>query len=289
MPKTITLILAIALSLAGTAQIDQDRCEKAVVQFLESKLPGNSFKHVRFTPVQSDIPKEITALHELQDAAIKITTAEGISDSLRTALLFENDSISELLQAYIDYNNLQATYTLTDIFKMKDTSGTITIIEGAFTLSEAFEVLDVRQKMNTTLVLDEEKWLEHFLAEEPIYLYRDSDKQRKANDDLYDYFYNELSKENDQKGDLLHAVLLVIKHIRTNRDFNLNTMLEEAVYLHLYRSFEGIYYPGEFSDHTTSDAGYQVTHSYTLGVTDLVHDSYTQTFTLDKFYVVQQD
>lgn len=286
MPKfIITLFLTLLTGSIAAQSSTQRKCDDAVRNYLSEKFPDHTIDHIIQGKAVKDVPRELEALEELKDAAIRLNASEDITDSLRTILLTQNDSISALLNEYVESMGLMVTWQMTNIFRMKDTAGVITIIEAEFTLSEEFEVRDIRQSMTTTLTEDENEWFDFFVAKEPIFLYKDDEKQWRKNNEMYNYFVNELSSDREDKGELLHSILQVIKHIRTNRDFDTQTLLEEVVTSYMERHYGESYVPiGDFGEYYVDDGNFVIEHSFTDSPN--ANDGIRVRFVLDKYYII---
>lgn len=259
--KSIIVFLC-AIPLLGVCQTDS--YGQATINYLEGRFPGSTIETLLISAVSKTTPKEISSLEALEDAGIRLAAATTLDQNTKDSLLAENDSIHTLLENYIVQNNIQAVYGLTHIFEVIDSLGGIRIIEAEFNLNEAKEVVDVHLIMNTVLTTEENEWLAHFLAREPIYMYRDSYQQDQDNKKLYDYLFGELEKDNDDKDELLHSILAFVKHVRTNRGLDAEKLAAEVVSGYITRAYDGNYVPGEFSNFATVSDGYTISHTFSI-------------------------
>ncbi len=231
------LIIIVFFSLTSTKCIYQHTSESAIKetpktitaqQKAESSINDYVITHFNqvgnytsysFGQVYTLKPKEIIELDQLIDTRKKLPEMKEHYGSDLDSVITVTDTLIAQKKRDIRTKKIYHTYEVNHLFTIKPSKEALRLYEFTFYLYPNFEVKDVKMELKTTLTPEEKDLFVYYIERFPLVEDKNNHFENDKNDRIYNALSNTLINATENKDEILHQILAIVKHIRHHNEF----------------------------------------------------------------------
>ena len=198
----------------------QDKAEKSINEYIVSHYKEfGSYTDYSFGQLFTLKPKEIVELDQLLETREKLPKMKEHYKNALDSVIAATDTLIDLKKKEIRKNKIYHTYEINHLFTIKPQKEDFRLYEFTFYLYPNFKVKDVKMEMKTTLTNEEKNLFEYFIERFPLVTDKNEQFEDDKNQRLYNNLSNALLNAEENKDQILHQILSIVKHIRLHNEF----------------------------------------------------------------------
>ena len=189
--------------------------EDAIEIYISDKYPEKRYKSCYFKDLKIITPKEIAELEQLIRINEQLPLMKDHYGEKLDSVIKSNEALIALKKSQINDNNISINYKMNHLFTVAD-SKSISVFQYDIYLDSKYKIKDVKIKLSTKLSDDEFSYFVDFINQIPIYQGINSSANSET---IYDQF-NTVFNNQENKEQILHHILLMIKHLKKHNGFD---------------------------------------------------------------------
>jgi len=195
--------------------IRQLELKVAIEKYISNKYPEKKYISCNFQDITIITPKEITDLEQLIRIKEQLPLMKDNYGEKLDSVIKSTEHLIALQEYIIKDNNIEIIYKTNHLFTIADKKS-ISVFQYDLYLDTEYKIKDVSIKLSTSLSEDEFPYFVYFINQKPIY---QGANTFSNSENMYAQFYTVLNNE-ENKEEILHHILLMIKHIEKYNSFD---------------------------------------------------------------------
>lgn len=195
--------------------IRQLELQLAIEKYISNKYPENIYVSCNFQDITIITPKEIKDLDQLIRIKEQLPLMKDNYGEKLDSVIKSTEHLIALQEYIIKDNKIEIIYKTNHLFTIADKKS-ISVFQYDLYLDTEYRIKDVSINLSTRLSEDEFPYFVYFINEKPIY---QGANTFSNSENMYSQFYKVLNNE-ENKEEILHHILLIIKHIKNYNSFD---------------------------------------------------------------------
>jgi len=198
----------------------QDKAEEAINEYVITHYNEvGSYTGYSFGQLYSLKPKAIVELDQLIETRKKLPEMKAHYKNALDSVITATDTLIVLKKREIRENKIYHTYEVNHLFTIKPPKEALRLYEFTFYLYPNFKIKDVKMELKTTLTPEEKSLFEYFIERFPLVTDDDQYFENDKNKRMYTALSNSLLNAKENKEEIIHQILAIVKHIRQHNEF----------------------------------------------------------------------